>query len=88
MTGALPLSGDVRGEYGGGFSPNNTGGWVELGNGGKPKKGENVIPVCVAGNTEENICQYFSFIATLMLEMFHSVHLEILVHETELNMKV
>lgn len=45
MTGALPLSGDVRGEYGGGFSPNSTGGWVELGNGGKPKNIEGVIPM-------------------------------------------
>ncbi len=43
ITGALPLSGDVRGEYGGGFSLINTGGWVELGNGGKPKKQEIAI---------------------------------------------
>ncbi len=32
-----------QGEYGGGFSLINTGGWVELGNGGKPKKQEIAI---------------------------------------------
>lgn len=40
ITGALPLSGEVRGEYGGGSSPRSTEGWVGLGNGGKPAQGE------------------------------------------------
>lgn len=37
MPGALPLSGEVRGEYGGGSSPISTEGWVGLGKGGKPE---------------------------------------------------
>lgn len=76
MTGALPLSGDVRGEYGGGFSPSNMGGWVELGNGGKPKKGEIVIPVCTfirlgCDTIRKKICHYFSLRDILFFFFFN-----------------
>lgn len=54
ITGALPLSGDVRGEYGGGFSLINTGGWVELGNGGKPKKQEIAI-----ADYDKHSCKFY-----------------------------